>query len=56
MEVGKQTKLSKWSRWWILELISWDRGQYSKLNCHTLLGEELTKQELQLKGNAAATW
>jgi hypothetical protein len=33
----------------------WDRGQHSKLNCPTLLEEELTKQ-LQLKGNTAATW
>jgi hypothetical protein len=32
----------------------WDRGQHSKLNCSTLLGEELTKQ-LQVKGNASKT-
>jgi hypothetical protein len=33
-----------------VELISWDRWQYSKLNCPTLLWGELTKQ-LQLKGS-----
>jgi hypothetical protein len=26
-----------------LELISWDRGQHSKLNCTTLLREELNR-------------
>jgi hypothetical protein len=34
----------------------WDRGQHSKLNCPTLLGEELTRQELQLKDSTIAAW
>jgi hypothetical protein len=42
--VGQQANLSKWGKWWIPVLISWNRGQHSKLNCPTLLGEELTKQ------------
>jgi hypothetical protein len=41
--VGQQASLPKQGKWWILELISWDREQYSKLNCPTLLGEELTR-------------
>jgi hypothetical protein len=39
----QQVNLSKWGKGWILELISWDRGQYSKLNYPTLLGEKLTR-------------
>jgi hypothetical protein len=35
-----------------VELMSWDRWQNSKLNCPTLLWEELTKQ-LQLKGKTS---
>jgi hypothetical protein len=42
--VGQQASLPKQGRWWILELVSWDRGHYSKLNCPTLLGKEPTKQ------------
>jgi hypothetical protein len=41
--VGQQANLPKWDRWWILELISRDRWQHSKLNCHTMLGDLLTK-------------
>jgi hypothetical protein len=44
MGMGLQVNLPKQSRWWILELISWDIGQHSKLNCPTLLGKELNKQ------------
>jgi hypothetical protein len=41
--VEQQVNLPKWSRWWIQELVSWDRGQYSKLKCPTLLEEEPTR-------------
>jgi hypothetical protein len=44
MGVGIQANLPKQGKWWILELILWDRGQFSKLNCPSLLGEGLTKQ------------
>jgi hypothetical protein len=54
MKVGKVTKAEsrggvtsqapKVRRWWIAELVSWDWELYSKLNCPTLLGEELTSQ------------
>jgi hypothetical protein len=39
MGVGQQANLPKWGRQWILELVSCDRGQYSKLNCPTFLME-----------------
>jgi hypothetical protein len=42
--VGQQANLTRQGMWWILELISWDRRQYSKLNCPALPGEELTTQ------------
>jgi hypothetical protein len=40
---GLTRNLPKWC-WWITELVSWDWGKYTKLNCPTLLGEELTRQ------------
>jgi hypothetical protein len=40
----QQANLPKPGRWWIPQLVLWNRGQYSKLNCPTLLGEEPTKQ------------
>jgi hypothetical protein len=43
-EVWLHANVSKLDRWWIPKLISWKRGQYSNLNCPTLLAEELTKQ------------
>jgi hypothetical protein len=42
--MGWQANLPKWGRWWVPELVLWDRGQHSKLNCSTFLGERLTKQ------------
>jgi hypothetical protein len=42
--VGSRANLTHQGRWWIQELISWDRGHHSKLNWPNLLGEELTKQ------------
>jgi hypothetical protein len=39
----RQANFPKWGRLWILELISWERGQHSKLNCPTFLREELTR-------------
>jgi hypothetical protein len=34
----------------------WDKGQHSKLNCPTFLGEELIQTELKMKGNMADAW
>jgi hypothetical protein len=34
----------------------WDRGQHSKLNFPTSLGEELTKQSCSWRHNTAAAW
>jgi hypothetical protein len=39
----KPSQLPKVEVWWIAKLVLWDRGQYSKLNCPTLLGEELNR-------------
>jgi hypothetical protein len=42
---GRATnQLSKQGWWWIPELVSWDWWWYSKLNCPTLLGEEMITQ------------
>jgi hypothetical protein len=68
--VGQRTKLSapnsqwtntvtnhipKQDRYWVIELISWTRGQHSKPNYLTSLEDELTKQQ-QLKDNTAVGW
>jgi hypothetical protein len=41
--VGWQANLPKPGKWWIPELIFWNRGQHSKLNCPNFLREELTR-------------
>jgi hypothetical protein len=45
--VGQQANLPKQGRWRILELISWDRGEYSKLNFPTLFGGGTDQTEFE---------
>jgi hypothetical protein len=41
---GVRSQPPRAGAWWITELISWDCGWCTKLNCPILLGEELTFQ------------